>query len=119
MNQEEINFWREVDALITPIPALNIEYRLHYNDVGTITMCSMSNHPESIQYLVVNEETYNNYFQYTVVNGTLEKIKTDAGYTRKLIQADTGLEVVRGHAGLIIEDSEAHTEIEHYEYRSN
>jgi hypothetical protein len=119
MNQDEINFWRDVEALIKPIAVTDIEYRLHYNNTGTITMCSMSNHPESAQYLVVDRETYNNYFRYTVVDGALVKIKTDAKYTRKLMPANSGIQVVQGHAGLIIEDSETHTEIEHYEFRSN
>lgn len=119
MNQEEINFWREVESLIKPVPETVIEYRLHYNDIGNITMCSMSNHPDSAQYLVVDQTTYENYFRYTVVDGALVKIKTDAKYTRKLMSADAGIAVVKGHAGLIIEDTESHNKIEHYEYRSN
>jgi len=119
MNQEELNFWREVESLIKPVVETVFEYRLHYNDIGNITMCSMSNHPESAQYIVVDQQTYENYFRYTIVDGALVKIKTDAKYSSKLKPAATGIAVVHGHAGLIIENNESHNNIEHYEYRSN
>ena len=32
-----------------------IEYRLHYDDTGRITLCSMQNHPTDTKYIAVTE----------------------------------------------------------------
>jgi hypothetical protein len=97
------------------------EYRIHYDDTGRITMCSMQNHPDSNQYLIVDLETYNNYYQYTVnvQKKRLEKIVIDLGISVKLKKSDHGYAVIKNHAGIIIEPDENYENIEYYDTTNN
>jgi hypothetical protein len=117
MNPEEIKFWEEVAQLVNPVVPVNLEYRLYYNDLGEITSCSMSNHEESGNYIVVTKTEYDRYFDYRIVKQQLVKIDRDSGYRVQLQKSITGFPVVKDHAGLLIE--ETYTNIEHYEYRNN
>jgi hypothetical protein len=96
MNQEEIDaFWAEVASLIKPVTVTQIEYRLYYNALGEITMCSMVDHPDSSQYIVVTKNEYDRYFDYKIVKGQLKTIDHDAGYRVKLEKSTRGFCVVR------------------------
>ena len=72
----------------------------------------MQDHPEG-NYLIVTKAEYDTYFLYTVVKGKLKKIDYDAGYRVQLTKSTQGFKVVRGHAGLLIED-ETYTDVEYY-----
>lgn len=112
MNQEELDaYWAEVKVLTAP----QIEFRLHYNDDGDIVLCSMSNHPESTQYIVVDRTTYDNYFRYQVVDKKLVKIDQTTRYSVQLQKSTQGFPVVKGHAGLVIEPNEEYKDIEYYD----
>lgn len=91
-----------------------IEYRLHYNDAGNIVTCTMIQHPENTQYLVVNKAEYDNYFHYTVVDNKLKKIDMNPGYRVQLKSSTQGYCVVKHHAGILIEN-EIYEDIEYYE----
>ncbi len=95
----------------------SIEYRFYYNDQGDITMCSYQNHPQGTQYLIVDQETYNNYIKYriNVKQKKLEKIAIDPGISVNLKSSDQGYKVVRHHAGLLLESNETYKDIEYYE----
>jgi hypothetical protein len=80
-----------------------IEYRIHYDDGGNITMCTMQQHPENSQYLVVSQHEYDNYFRYYVVDNQLKKIDIPMGDRVQLKKSNTGYQVVKNHAGLILE----------------
>jgi len=110
MNNE---FWQEVERLLEPVPPVELEYRIYYNEAGDITSCSMQNHAPG-DYLVVSREEYERYFQYRVVKGQLKKIDHDSGYRVQLVKSTQGFPVVRGHAGLLIED-EDYTDREYYD----
>jgi len=60
-----------------------IEYRLHYDKDGRITMCSMQNHPENNQYLVVSKSEYENYWLYKIENNQLITLTTPNGSNMK------------------------------------
>lgn len=60
-----------------------IEYRLHYDQNGRITMCSMQNHPENTQYLVVSKQEYENYWMYKIDKGQLVVIQNNIGLHMK------------------------------------
>ena len=120
MNQTEIDaFWAEVESLIKPVPVVHIEYRLHYNELGEITLCSMVEHPESNQYIVVTKEEYDRYFDYKIVKGQLKKIDHDAGYRVNLEKSNGGYCVVKNHAGLLLEPNDTYTITEYYAHRNN
>jgi 16S rRNA C1402 N4-methylase RsmH len=94
-----------------------VEYRIHYDKTGKITMCSMRNHPENTQYLVVDQESYDNYFRYTVnvSRQRLEKVALDLGISVKLKKSDHGYAVVKNHAGLLLEQHEDYIDVEYYD----
>ena len=112
MNQEEIDaYWAEVKEVVAP----TIEYRLHYNELGEIYMCTMVDHPDATDYIVVTKDEYDHYFHYSVVNSKLKKIDRDAGYRVQLRKSKSGYPTVSGHASLIIEADETYNNTEYYE----
>lgn len=98
-----------------------IEYRIHYDDEGHIIMCSMQQHPIGTQYLVVDREMYDHYYQYkvNVQRKRLEKIAIDLGIRVKLKKSNHGYAVVKNHAGLIIEPDEICENVEYYDSPNN
>jgi len=94
-----------------------IEYRIHYDDTGHIIMCSMQNHPNNQQYLIVDKQSYDQYFRYrvNVKRKTLEKIVIDHGIRVKLKKSNHGFAVVKNQAGLILDADEEYIDIEYYD----
>ena len=109
------DFWAEFNSLLKPASVTELEYRLHYNELGEITLCTMAGHPASTQYLVVDKETYDNYFRYLIIKGKLVKIEHDSQYRVRLKKSITGFTTVAGHAGLVIEADEVYNNVEYYE----
>lgn len=95
-----------------------IEYRIHY-DGNNITMCTMQNHPDTTQYLIVDKDTYDNYFSYNIVDGKLKKIDTNPGYSVQLVKSTQGFQTVKNHAGILLENDETYTNTEYYEFRTS
>jgi hypothetical protein len=94
------------------------EYRLHYDELGSIIMCSMQNHPDSDRYVVVDQKIYESYFKYRIVKGVPELIVYDQGNTRKLFKSHEGFPVVKNHAALLLEEEETFEPMEYYDYRN-
>lgn len=115
MSPEEL---KEYFAGVIDIAPVVIEYRLHYNELGEIYLCTMVDHPATTSYVVVDKDTYDTYFMYRVVKEQLVKIDNDAGYRVKLQKSNQGFAVVKDHAGLLIEN-ETYPNIEYYAYRNN
>lgn len=118
MNQEEHDFWAEVNSLINPVEVAKIEYRLYYNEDGTIIKGTMVVEETAETYVVVTRAEYDRYFDYTVENGKLKKIDRDSGYRVQLTKATNGFCVVKDHAGIVIEPNETHKDIEYYAIRN-
>jgi len=104
---------------IAPISAPAVEYRLHYDDTGAITQCTMLNHPDDTQYLVVNALTYDNYFKYYVKDNKLKLIDPAPEHRVQLKSSDAGYHVVKNHASVILESDEYYPETEYYERRNS
>jgi hypothetical protein len=119
MNQDERDFWAQVESLIIPIAKVEIEYRLHYNESGEIIMCSMADHPESNHYVVVSKDKYERYFDYCVVEGQLTKIDKSISYSVKLTKSTAGYRTVKNHAGIVLEPGESYPETEYYDHRNH
>ena len=102
-------------AILTPIVEEVKEYRLHYDELGQITMCSMINHPTDTTYIVVSQLEYDNYFRYTIIDGKLKKIDNNPGYRVQLTSSTNGYATVKKHAGLIIESTDTYQDIEYYD----
>lgn len=101
--------------LIKPLPVLELEYRLHYDDQGNITMCTMQQHPDATQYIVVTKEEYHNYYRYRIENKKLKFVDTGSNYSVQLKKSDSGYLVVKNHAGLILEPDETFGDTEYYD----
>jgi hypothetical protein len=106
---------QQIEVTPDPVP----EYRFYYDDTGRITNCSMFNHPESGRYLVVTREEYDNYTRYEIKNDKLSLIKTPNQILSALVKSHTGFATVKGHAALLVEDTEVYTDIEYYAPRSD
>jgi hypothetical protein len=102
-------------TLVEEIVSEPIEYRIHYDDAGNITMCSMQNHPEQTNYIVVTKHEYDHYYQYTVVDAKLKKIDRDSGNRVQLTKSASGYQVVKNHAGIILEAGEIYDNTEYYD----
>lgn len=96
-----------------------IEYRIHYDDSGNIIMCSMQQHPDNSQYLVVSKHDYDNYFRYRVVDKKLKQIDIEHGCRVLLKKSNTGYRVIKNHAGILLEMGENFDEIEYYDRTDN
>ena len=110
-NDEFIKAMQSIELL----PELILEYRLHYNDHGGIYMCTMANHPENTQYLVVNKETYENYFRYKIQKGALKLIDTASKFRVQLASSTQGYAVVKSHAGILLESNDEFKDVEYYD----
>jgi hypothetical protein len=117
MNPVE-EFLKALASIPAPIPPESKEYRIYYNETGHITMLSMTNHPEG-NYIVVDLETFENYTKYSKIeNNKLIPVVNNSGYSVQLKKSDHGMPVVRGHAGLVIEDEE-YQDREYYAYTNS
>ena len=96
-----------------------IEYRLHYNEQGEIYMCSMQQHPENTQYLVVTKEQYELYFKYKIEKGRLKLIDHNSGIKKPFKKSNSGVRTVKNNPGLVLENQETYKDIEFYEHRNN
>jgi hypothetical protein len=102
-------------AMIQPIVEEVKEYRIHYEEDGHITTCTMTNHPANTTYVVVSKDEYDNYFRYTIVDSKLKKIDNNPGIRVHLVSSSEGYAVVKNHAGLILEPTDTYDEIEYYD----
>lgn len=112
--QEEFDAAMKSFGEIIPDP---IEYRIHYDEFGQITMCSMQQHPKTEQYIVVDKDIYDNYtkYQVNVEKKRLIKIDTNPGVSVQLKRSNQGYAVVKGHAGILLENGEEYSSVEYYE----
>lgn len=107
---EFLKAWAELELLPEP----EIEYRLHYNDAGDITMCSMSNHPENTQYVVVSRAIYDSYYNYTIQDGKPKLVDKITTHRVQLKRSSQGYAVVKDHAGILLEN-ETYKDVEYYD----
>jgi hypothetical protein len=102
-------------SLIEEIVEELIEYRIHYDTAGNITVCTMQDHPDDTQYIVVSKDEYDNYFRYYVVDNKLKKIDRNPGNSVQLTKSDSGYLVVKNHAGIVLEPGEIYADTEYYD----
>ena len=100
---------------IEPLPAIDIKYRLHYDDHGQIYLCTQSDHPDNQQYLTVTKEQYTHYYQYEVKNNALKLLDNGNKNHVQLKKSDHGYRTVRNHAGIVLSADETYKDVEFYE----
>jgi len=101
--------------LVTPPKPLDIQYRFYYNEKGDITMCSMADHPDGDNYIVVTRSEFDNYFDYRVKDGKLKIIDRSPKF-KKLMQGGNQYKVAKHHAAILLDktdtiDHEYYTDI--------
>ena len=112
----ELEFLKAMEQF-APIVEVPREYRLHYDAKGGIYSCTQQNHPKDTEYLVVDEKTYLEYYKYQVVNGKLKIIDFNPEYRVQLASSTQGYAVVKGHAGILLEN-ETYNDVEYYDQTS-
>ncbi len=98
-------------------PLLVKEYRLYYNDDGSIIGLWETGHPEG-KYIVLHDpdifhRTNTNLLK--VVNGTLKIIDPTTIHKNRLIKSIQGQPVVRGHAAIALVAGEHYQDIDYYD----
>lgn len=98
-------------------PRLVKEYRLYYNDDGSIIGLWETGHPEG-KYIVLQDpdvfhRTNTNLLK--VVNDELKIVNPTVIQKNRLIKSSQGQPVVKGHAAIALTSIEEYQEIEYYD----
>ena len=102
-------------------PQVVKEYRLYYNEDGSIRGLWETDHPEGNYIVIDNPDVFNRQPTQLlkVVDGQLTVIDPQAPQRIKLKKSNVGQAVVRGNAALVIMVDEIYSDIEHYEQTNN
>lgn len=117
MNQEEQQFWDEVEQLLNKDSQSieQLEYRLYYDINGKPISMSSNNHPNG-NYIVITKDIYNrSNYNYRVINNKLVSLDEASTIRVQLKKSTSGMPVVAGHASLPIERNEEYTNVEYYD----
>ena len=119
MNNE---LWEEVARLVAEHdatrPKLIKEYRLYYNDDGTIIGLWENSYPDLLNYVVLEDPGifYNsNTHLLRVRNNKLVLLDPRAPEKIRLKKSTSGMRVVKGHAAIVLEPEEQYSEVEYYD----
>ena len=116
MNELE-KFLAEVNALVDTPKEVVKEYRVYYNSNGEIVGQSMTEPHLEGDYIVVEQDEYENIHKYARVKDGELKVKVfSPGYKRQLVQGEGYFQVVKNHAGLLLEQDETYNNTEYYGY---
>ena len=102
-------------------PPVIKEYRLYYNEDGTIIGLWESSHPEGNYIVLDDPDIYHrtNSNLLRVVKGELKIIDPTPVNVRKLYKGTSGQPVVQGHAAIALGLDEEYLEIEFYDQKNN
>ena len=103
-------------------PKLVKEYRLYYNEDGTIIGLWETDHPAGDNYIILTHpDEYQRYNTQLlrVVNRQLKIIDPHLENKAKLIKSNKGHRVVKGHAAIALDLNEEYLEIEFYDQTNN
>ncbi len=98
------------------------EFRLYYNDDGTVIGLWESDHPAGDNYIVLEDpDQYHRHNTHLIrVNdNNLTIISPVVIETFKLIKSNNGQPVVRGHAAIALGLNEEYSEIEFYDRKNS
>lgn len=86
-------------------PAVDIEYRLYYNDAGRVLTMSSSDYPSGDNYILISRDVYDRAdYSLRVVNGEIvDTIDPNKHYCD--IVPGERFRVVKGHASIIVDET--------------
>ena len=102
-------------------PVLVKEFRLYYNEDGSIIGLWETDHPLG-NYIVLEDPSlfYNsNTLSLQVVDGKLTKKSVVQNTRTQLIQSTQGQRVVKGFASLALNADEEYTDVEYYDRKTD
>ncbi len=120
------DFWREVFDLVDDYdsqrPKIVNEYRLYYNNDGTIIGLWENGFPETTNYIVLDDPGiffHTNTQLLRVKNNSLVVLDPKQANRARLKKSDRGFRVVKGNAALVVEPNENYELIEYYDRADN
>lgn len=98
-------------------PRVIKEYRLYYNEDGSIIGLWETDHPEGTYLVLTDPDVFNrtNTQNLRVVNNELKIIDFKVVTVNGLVRSTTGQRVVAGHAGLALYPNEEYNNVEYYD----
>ncbi len=120
MNEEWIKAWELVAAFDAQRPISIKEYRLYYNEDGTVIGLWESGHPEGDNYIVLDDPDVfhrTNTSLLKVADKKLITIDPTIQNKVRIKKSNTGQMVVKGHAAIAL--NESYNNIEYYEKTNN
>lgn len=103
-------------------PKLIKEYRLYYNEDGTIIGMWESSHPDGDNYIVIEHpdefQKYNTHL-LRIIENKLVILDPHTPHKVKLKKNLAGQKVVKGHAAIALNNDEEFIEIEFYDQANN
>lgn len=116
------DFWKEVFDLVAKYDAARPkhikEYRLYYNNDGTIVGLWENSFPETGNYIVLDDPGvfyHTNTQLLRVKNQKLTVLDPREPNRARLKKSNQGFRVVKGNAALVLESQEEYKDIEYYD----
>ena len=103
----------EAFSLIDPPILLDIEYRLYYNEQGTIVKgtATRRDYDPTLPSVIATKEQYDASTNWEIVNNNLKRIEKN--YC--LQPSAAGSKAVKYHSALLVESNEEYQPLQHYE----
>jgi hypothetical protein len=100
------------------VPPIVEEYRAYYDTDGCVTGFSGSGFPDTDNWINISRELYitHDWSCMRVVDGKICRVEPDYFHHFALTRSSKGVRVVKGHAGIVVEDD--YSETEYYERRN-
>lgn len=104
---------------ISELPEIPVEYRLYYDENGSVITMTHGEHPNDGDYIVISQEIYDrpNYNLMRVIDSELVIID-DSHHKQCLGKSTKGYRVVKGHANLIVNET-YQGETEYYGFKNH
>ena len=102
-------------------PTLTTEFRLYYNEDGSIIGLWETDYPTG-NYIVLDDPSvfYNsNTLLLRVIDGKIEKITVAQNTRTQLVKSAQGQRVVRGMAAIALTPAEEYRDVEYYDRKTN
>lgn len=122
MSPEFLEALRLVEEYDRNRPQQVIEYRLYYNDEGCITAFYETEHPESGNYIVIDDPDVflkNNTSLMRVVAGKLTILPSQPPHYMGLHRSTAGQRVVKGMSAIALKPNEIYQDVEYYDRKTD